>query len=168
VHKAEKANEHAQHEAAEACKRQQRAAAKAQQKIDAAYQHGTHEIDEATAKVNKRYSEWTDEYAKLNSLTGPNEATAQEQPQTQPEPESGVTRTKPAPTPEATPETPMPPQVTPAPTPEVTPPAPPTPESKVEQPKELPKTAGSLDLLGLIGLVSSSGSYLMGSIRRQF
>src|SRR5215467_846017 len=65
VHKAEKAAEHAQHEAA--------------------YAHGNHEIDEATAKVNKRYSEWTEEYAKLNSLTGgPSEATAEIQPQPEP------------------------------------------------------------------------------------
>ena len=83
VKKAQKANEHAQHEAAEACKRQQRAAQKAQQRIDDAYAHGNHEIDEATAKVNKRYSEWSEEYAKLNSLTGSNEATAQEQHQKQ-------------------------------------------------------------------------------------
>jgi type II secretory pathway pseudopilin PulG len=168
VHKAEKANEHAQHEAAEACKRQQRAAQKAQQRIDDAYAHGNHEIDEATAKVNKRYSEWQDEYAKLNSLTGPSEATAE----TQPQPESEI-RTKPEPIPEATPEPPTPPQVTPAPAPEVTPtPAPevapsaPMPESKQEKPKELPKTASPLELFGLVGLLSSAGSYMIGSYRR--
>ena len=168
VHKAEKANEHAQHEAAEACKRQQKAAAEAQRKIDAAYAHGTHEVDEATAKVNQRYSEWTEEYAKLNSLNGPGEATAE----TQPQPESEI-RTKPEPTPEATPEPPTPPQVTPAPAPEVTPtPAPevappaPMPEATREKPKELPKTASPLDLIGFIGLVSMSGGYLTRFFRR--
>ena len=160
VHKAEKANEHAQHEAAEACKRQQRAAQKAQQRIDDAYAHGNHEVDEATAKVNKRYSEWSDEYAKLNSLTGPSEATVE----TQPQPESEI-RTKPEPTPEATPEPQTPPQVTPTPAPEVAPSAP-MPEATQEKPKELPKTASPLELFGLIGLLSSAGSYLIGSRRR--
>jgi hypothetical protein len=95
VRRAERANEHAQHEAAEACKRQQRAAEKAQQRIDRAYANGNHEIDEATAKVNQRYSEWQDEYAKLNSLNGTSEATAEAQPQ----PGAEVERTKPEPIP---------------------------------------------------------------------
>ena len=166
VKKAQKANEHAQHEAAEACKRQQRAAQKAQQRIDDAYAHGNHEIDEATAKVNKRYSEWSEEYAKLNSLTEPAEATAQ----TQPQPESEI-RTKPEP--EVPMPAPAPPEVQPAPAPTEVAPAPappvtPMPEEKPkEKPKELPKTASPLELLGLIGLLSSSGSYLIGFFRRK-
>src|SRR5262249_10475367 len=54
VKRAQKANEHAQHEAAEACKRQQRAAERAQQRIDDAYQRGNQDIDSATAKLNQR------------------------------------------------------------------------------------------------------------------
>src|SRR5215467_14791364 len=69
VRRAERANEHAQHEAAEACKRQQRAAEKAQQRIDRAYERGNRDIDQKTGKVNQRYSEWQEQYAKLNELT---------------------------------------------------------------------------------------------------
>ena len=90
--KAEKANEHAQHEAAEACKRQQRAAEKAQQRIDRAYERGNRDIDQKTGKVNQRYSEWQDAYAKLNSLQGTSEANVQAQPKT----EDQIERTKPA------------------------------------------------------------------------
>ena len=161
VKKAQKANEHAQHEAAEACKRQQRAAEKAQQKIDAAYQQGNQKIDDATAKVNQRYSEWQDAYAKLNSLNGTTEATAGAQPQ----PADEVDRTKPEPTPIAPePEviTPAPQEVTPAPA--LTPSA---PEAPQEEPQQLPKTASPLNLIGLIGLLSTSGSVLIGSIRRR-
>jgi hypothetical protein len=96
VRKAEKAAEHAQHEAAEACKRQQEAAANAQRKINEAYAHGTHEVEEATANLNKRNSEWAEETAKLNSLNErnesvagtPNESVAGTTPE--PQPESGL------------------------------------------------------------------------------
>jgi hypothetical protein len=102
VKKAQKANDHAQHEAAEACKRQQAAAEKAQKKIDDAYQQGNHEIDEANAKLNQRLSEWQDEYAKLNTLTA-TEATAG----TQPLPaDQQIERTKPEPAPIAPATTP--------------------------------------------------------------
>jgi len=92
VRRAQRANDHAQHEAAEACKRQQRAAERAQQRIDSAYQRGNQRIDSATAKVNQRYSEWQDAYAKLNTLQGTGEAAAQAQPQ----PADQIERTKPA------------------------------------------------------------------------
>ena len=96
VRKAEKAAEHAQHEAAEACKRQHAAAEKAQRRIDEAAARGNHEVEEATAKVQQRNSEWVEQQAKLNSLTA-TEATAQT--------ESGTMRAKPEPTPEVvTPE----------------------------------------------------------------
>jgi hypothetical protein len=39
------------------------------------------------------------------------------------------------------------------------------PESREEKPKQLPKTASPLELLGLIGLLSTSGSYLIGAFR---
>jgi LPXTG-motif cell wall-anchored protein len=35
-----------------------------------------------------------------------------------------------------------------------------------EKPRELPKTASPMGLLGLIGLISLSGSYLTGFFRR--
>jgi hypothetical protein len=167
VSKAQKEALHAQHEAAEACKRQQKAIAKAQHELDDKYAKEQSRIDKANAKLNKRASELQEANAKYESFYGgPSEATAE----TQPQPESEI-RTKPEPTP--APEPPPPPQVTPAPAPEVTPtPAPevapsaPMPETRQEKPKELPKTASPLELIGLIGLLSSSGSYLIGSRRR--
>ena len=162
VSKAQKEALHAQHEAAEACKRQQKAIAKANQELDEKYAKEQSRIDSANAKLNKRASELQEANAKYESFYGgPSEATAETQPQPEPE-----IRTKPEPTPEA----PVPPQVTPAPevtptpAPEVAPPAP-MPESKLEKPKELPKTASPLDLIGLIGLMSSAGSYLIGYYR---
>jgi LPXTG-motif cell wall-anchored protein len=156
VRRAERANEHAQHEAAEACKRQQRAAEKAQARIDKAYERGNQRIDDATAKVNQRYSEWQDEYAKLNSVNAGAECcVTPSEPAPEPTPE-------PAPAPEV-----APPPVVVIPAPEVTPAPAPIPEPPQETPKELPKTASSLDLLGLIGLLSTSGSYLIGFFRRQ-
>jgi LPXTG-motif cell wall-anchored protein len=44
-------------------------------------------------------------------------------------------------------------------------PSAPIPEAK-QAPKELPKTASSLDLLGVIGVLSTSGSYLISFLRR--
>jgi hypothetical protein len=164
VSKAQKEALHAQHEAAEACKRQQKAIAKAQHEIDEEYAKQQSRIDSANAKLNKRASELQEANAKYEGFYGgPSEATAGTEPQPEPE-----IRTKPEPTPEP----PTPPEVTPAPAPEVTPtPAPevapsaPVPESNLEKPKELPKTASPLDLIGLIGLVSSAGSYLIGYYR---
>jgi cell division protein FtsN len=161
VHKAQKAAEHAQHEAAEACKRQQRAAEKAQRKVDEAQAKGNHEIEEANAKLEQRKSQYVEEQAKLDALTGSSQATAQAQ--TQPPEESEIMRTKPEPTPQPTP---LPaPEAKPAPAPEVRPPAPPAPESTLEKPKELPKTASPMGLLSLIGLVSTAGSFLTGFFR---
>ena len=168
VSKAQKEALHAQHEAAEACKRQQKAIAKAQHELDEKYAKEQSRIDSANAKLNKRASELQEANAKYEGFYGgPSEASAGTEPQPEPE-----IRTKPEPTPEATPEPPTPPEVTPAPAPEVTPtPAPevapsaPVPESNLEKPKELPKTASPLDLIGLIGLVSSAGSYLIGYYR---
>jgi len=69
VKRAQKEAEHAQHEAAEACKRQQRTAAEAQRRVDEAQAHGNHEIGEANAKLEKRYGEYTEARAHLDSLT---------------------------------------------------------------------------------------------------
>jgi LPXTG-motif cell wall-anchored protein len=40
------------------------------------------------------------------------------------------------------------------------------PETRLEKPKELPKTASPMELIGLVGLLSSAGSYFIGSNRR--
>src|ERR1051326_7909415 len=80
VKKAQKAAEHAQHEAAEACKRQQRAAAKAQRRVDEAQAKGNHKIEQANAKLERRNADHAEAQAKLDSLSGPSgpsEATAQ-------------------------------------------------------------------------------------------
>ncbi len=189
VKKAQKAAEHAQHEAAEACKRQQKAVAKAQHELDEAEARANAKIDDANAKLQQRNSEYQEERAKLESLSGPNEAVAQTNPQTQPDigttqtqPDTGVMRSKPEPQP-AEPAQPAPstqptpstdqnremPSATPTPAPTPAPPAAPSmteSEQTQSKPKELPKTAGSLDLLGLIGLASMTGSYLTRFFRR--
>jgi hypothetical protein len=174
VHKAQKAADHAQHEAAEACKRQQRAAQKAQRRVDEAQAKGNTEIEHANAKLEQRKSESAEAQAKLDSLNGPSESVAQAKSQ----PEADTMRSKPeaaeTPAPQATPaypeenkEVPMtseatpapaPAEVAPAPAPAMTPPAP-MPETQ-EKPKELPKTASPMDLIGLVGLLSMSGAYL--------
>src|SRR5258705_238593 len=74
VHKAQKAADHAQHEAAEACKRQQQAAERAQRKVDEAQAKGNSDIDKANAKLEQRKSETTEARAKLDSLNGPSES----------------------------------------------------------------------------------------------
>ena len=119
-----KENEHAQHEAAEACDRQAKA-----------YDHAKHEADEAQARAS-------DKLDKANSLAGnmckTTEPLAEVPPPPPPEPE--VIRSKPEPEPVVTV-----PEPAPEPTPE---PAPP-----VEKPKEMPRTASPLSLIGLIGLI---------------
>jgi hypothetical protein len=183
VHKAQKAADHAQHEAAEACKRQQQAAQRAQRKVDEAQAKGNKDIDNANAKLEQRKSESTEASAKLDSLTGPSESVAQAQSQ----PEADIMRSKPEPaeTPaaQATPESsetnkgvPMTAEAAPAPAPAQVNPAPapapemasPTPmsEQKQEKPKALPKTASPMGLIGLIGLASMSGGYLIRFFRR--
>jgi hypothetical protein len=188
VKKAQKAAEHAQHEAAEACKRQQKAVAKAQHELDEAEARANGRIEDANAKLQKRNDEYREEQAKLDSLSGgPNEAVAQTTPQTPPESgmtqtpsESDIMRSKPEPEPSApvTQPTPQPnvesqaPSVA-APTPPPTPAPAPAPTESMQQPEqtrskptELPKTAGELDLIGLIGLASITGSYLTRRFRR--
>lgn len=178
VKKAQKEADHAQHEAAEACKRQQRAAMKAQHKIDEAYKSGTSNVEAANAKLEQRKGESAEATAKLESLQAPTEGVAQARTET----ESSVMRSKPeivqpAPSVEA-PVQPAPsieqkpslPEAAPAPAPSTSP----SSESGTTQsmneeakttPKELPKTGSPLELLGLIGLVSSISGYVTRSLR---
>jgi len=169
VHKAQKSAEHAQHEAAEACKRQQKEAAKAQARIDRAQAKAEHELGEANAKLEKRRSDWqqaNEELAALSSGPSSGEVVAEVK---QPEPE--IERSKPVPEapvteplPEPVQQQPMPqamPQSAPAPTPEATSTNAPTPETtSTKVPKQLPKTGSDLELIGLIGVLSTMTGYL--------
>jgi LPXTG-motif cell wall-anchored protein len=142
VRKAEKEAEHAQHEAAEACERNHKKIAKYQQK--AADEQA--EANEYMAKANEL------------ATSGPSaqccpsqEPVAEAQP---PEPSVAIITPLPEPTP------------APEPTPEVTLPPPPAPIAEAQPPKELPRTASPMSLIGLIGLLSMSGS-LAGFFRRR-
>jgi hypothetical protein len=175
VKKAQKAAEHAQHEAAEECKRQQRAAHKAQERVDKAQAKGTDEINKANAKYEQDRADAAQAQAKLDSLTGSSNQAVAQTPSTN---ENDIMRSKPSETP-MTPEAAPLPAPAPMPAPEATPaPAPtPAPESTIrskpeeaestnmpeqtqQKPKQLPKTASPLELIGLIGLVSMTGGYL--------
>ncbi len=185
VRKAQKAADEAGHKAAKACKKQQQVAAKAQRKVDEAHAKGNRKIDEANAKLERRKSEHAEAVAKLESLNGPNEGTAQAQ--SEPQTDMNITRSKPQPepapapepvpspapmttptpaptTPEASPM-PAPSSVQPVPAPQVNPPGS-KPVEKQSRPEELPKTDSPMSLLGLIGLLSMSASYLTGFSRR--
>jgi hypothetical protein len=74
VRKLQKEAEHAQHEAAEACKRQREAAARAQQRIDDAADRGQRDIDRAQAHVQHEVGEWSEAVAKYNALGGGSES----------------------------------------------------------------------------------------------
>src|SRR5437867_11192614 len=70
VERAQREAEHAQHEAAEACKRQQREAAKQQAKIDRAYDHAQHEIGEKNAELEHERGEMAQANQALANLSG--------------------------------------------------------------------------------------------------
>jgi cell division protein FtsN len=141
VAKEQKAEEHAQHEAAEACERNQKKIA-----------HYQHEAEEDQARANEHMS-------KANELTSnmcckPSEPVAESKPV---ESETSIAIVEPTPAPEVTPP--------PAPAPQVTLP-PPAPIAEYQPPKELPRTASPMSLIGLVGLLSMSGS-LTGFFRRR-
>jgi hypothetical protein len=147
---------HAQHEAEEA---QQRAAAKQQKEAEhaqheaaeacerhqKALQHAQHEAEEAQERAAAKEANVKDLESKMCT------STAEEKSQSQPD----TMLSKPTPAPEVAPPAPVPEAVPPMPEPEQTPP-----------PKQLPKTASQLDLIGLIGLVCMSGGYLTRFFRR--
>ena len=163
VKKAQKNADHAAHEAAEACRRQQRAAAKANHEIEEAYDRQNRRIDSAHEKWEQRRAEYADALSKSATLNAQQQqqqaATTVECPAKEAECPAPEVRTKPEPVP-VTPEPRLEetPSVTPAPEPA---PAPETapPISQV-QPKELPKTASPLELIGLIGIASSITGYM--------
>jgi LPXTG-motif cell wall-anchored protein len=146
VRKAEKEAEHAQHEAAEECERNHKKIAKEQQK--AAEEQA--EANEHMAKANELATSGP------SAMCCPSQQPVAEAQPTQPEPSIAIITPLPEPTPE----------VTPAPTPEVTLPPPPAPIAEAQPPKELPRTASPMSLIGLIGLLSMSGS-LTGFFRRR-
>src|SRR5262249_51991218 len=151
----------AQREFARACKAQQHAALRAQREKDQAKANA--DLEKYNVRLEKKQCALAQAQARLNSLEG-NTAVALNTQETQ----STVVVPEPAPAGQA----PEPEQVPPpAATPEVEqsnvvpPAAPPATEStesvatnsqseSTMVPSELPKTAGSLDLLGLIGLLS--------------
>jgi septin family protein len=78
VKKAQRAAEHAQHEAAEACRRQQKEVAKAQARIDKAQAKAEHEVAEANAKLEKRQAEWQEANDQVPGLsTSPTQSGAE-------------------------------------------------------------------------------------------
>jgi hypothetical protein len=157
VSKAQKDALHAQHEAAEACQKRQKAIAKAQHELDEKYAKEQARIDKANDHFNHEVGEFQEANAKYEAFYGtPTEATAAVTPQ--PEPEQRV-------------------EVTPAPSVEITPPQQqeeiaavivptPAPAPEPTTPKELPRTAGEMNLIGLIGMASLTGGYLTRFFRR--
>ena len=103
VTKAQKEALHAQHEAAEACKNQQKAIAKAQHELDEKYAKEQSRIDRSNAKLNHEVSELQEANAKYESFYGgPTEAAAEVTPT--PQPQAEVQPVPPvAPQPEPTP-----------------------------------------------------------------
>jgi hypothetical protein len=142
---------HEQHEAEEQAARDQKAAEHAQHEAAEACErnqkglkHAEHEAEEARAKAEAKEAD-------VSKLQGSMCCAAPTVAEVKSEPE--VVMSKPTPPPEI----------------EVAPPViiitpPPAPEP--EKPKELPRTASPMDLIGLIGLVSMSGS-LAGFLRRK-
>jgi hypothetical protein len=160
VRKAQKEAEHAAHEAAEACERQQKAAAKAQHEIDEEFAKQQAKIEKANEKVARRNAEWSEANAEYARLTGYTSAPAETVVEITPveitvQPEEPI-RSKPEPQIEPYVQLEKPAvQETPAVAPSTTP----------EAPRHLPKTASPMGLIGLIGLASMSG-YVTRFFRR--
>src|SRR5262249_17424687 len=128
-------------------------------------------IDRANAKLNQRASDLQEANAKYESFFGgPSEAqaaavvvvTPQPQPEQQAEVQPPVAAPEPMPEPSAEATQPQQQeeiaQATPAPEPVTTP--------EPTKPKQLPRTAGEMNLIGLIGLASLTGGYLKRFFRR--
>ncbi len=167
VSKAQKDALHAQHEAAEACKKRQAAIAKAQHELDEKYAKEQARIDKANDHFNHEVGEFQEANAKYESFYGgPTEAAAEVTPQPAPQPEQKAEVPPPVvQKPEPTPAPSAQPQPEESPTVIETPPAP-EPTTPKETPKQLPRTAGEMSLNGLIGVVSLTGSFLMRFFRR--
>jgi hypothetical protein len=167
VSKAQKEALHAQHEAAEACQKQQKAIAKAQHELDEKYAKEQRRIDKANAHLNHEVSEFQEANAKYESFFGgPAEATAEVTPQPQPEQRAEVQPILPV-APEPTPQITQPQQPEEiAAIIETTPTLAPPPTPEPTTPTRLPRTAGEMTLIGLIGMVSLTGGYLTRFLRR--
>lgn len=154
IDKARKEALHAHHEAQEACQKRQKAIAKAQHEIDEKVAKQQARIDRANDHFNHEVSEFQEANAKYESFYGgPSEAVAEVTPQPQPAPEITQRQPEPAPAPiaETTPQQPtVEEQVAIV-------ELPPAPAPVETAPKELPRTASPMSLIGLIGLLSMSG-----------
>jgi len=161
VAKAQKEALHAQHEAAEACHKQQAAIDKANRKIADQYAKQQKKIDKANAKLNDRAADLHEANSRYESFFGgSSEAVAEATPQPAPE----VKQPEPAPLAETTPEQPT---VQDRVAILEIPAAPSTEPAPVEKPKELPRTASPLSLIGLLGLMSMSGYTTTRFFRRK-
>jgi hypothetical protein len=157
--KAEKEAFRTQKDALKARNKQQKAIAKAQHELEEKTAQQQRRIDKATDHLNHEANELVEANAKYEAFFGgPSEAVAAATPEPQPEPEPVIIRSKPEPEPIA--------EAAPQPAPVVEEqqvvlleptPAPVTEPAPVEKPKELPRTASPLSLIGLIGLLSMSG-----------
>jgi hypothetical protein len=152
VSKEEKEAIKRRNDAAKAWRKQQKTIDKANKELDEEYAEQQSRIDKANAHLNH-------EVAEFMAVNGPSEAVAEAAPVQQPEPQIERAKpTEPEPTVELTPEPTVEP--TPEPTPEVSiVQVEPTP-APVEKPKELPGTAGELNLIGLFGLLSTMTGYM--------
>jgi hypothetical protein len=144
--------EHDAHEAAEACARAQEKAAKEQAKAlkeeaKAQYKAAKEQAHAIHEQAEAQYRATMDELHGKNEVQAAiccpaekKEEVAAVTPQPVVTPEPPIIAVLPAPEPITTPA----PEPTPA----------PTPMAAAQPPKQLPKTAGSMDLIGLIGLLS--------------
>lgn len=144
---------HAQHEAEEQQARDQKAAEHAQHEAAEACErnqkslkHAQHEAEEARAKAETKEADVSKMEGKM--CCAPSVAEVKSEPE--------VVMSKPTPPPEVETAPPSVIVITPV----------PSPAPEPEKPKELPRTAGAMELIGLIGLVSMSGS-LAGFLRRK-
>src|SRR5262249_430636 len=97
VRRANRAVEQAQHEAAEACARQQRADDRAQRDQERAYERGTARIERANARLNRRVDQFAQAASNLENLGGPSEAIEEVKTEVQPEPQQVIILSKPEP-----------------------------------------------------------------------
>src|SRR4029453_16944622 len=150
--KAEKEAFRTQKDALKARNKQQKAIAKAQHELEEETAKEQRRIDKATDHLNHEANELVEANAKYEAFFGgPSEAVAAATPEPQPVPET-ITR-EPEPVAETKPEPVVEEQVAVL---EI-PAAPATEPAPVEKPKELPRTASPIPLIGLIGLLSMSG-----------
>ena len=168
VRRAQRRADHAAHEAAEACRRQQRTYQKQQEEI-------SERVDRANARIDRANARWQHERGEYEeALTKSANLNAQQQAQQSATVYCPATEERAKPEPEATTPEPVTPSVVtptpapePAPVPEAAPAPTPAPEttappiSQEVKPKELPKTASPLELIALIGLASSATGYYL-------